>query len=91
MPVPLTLVNHPLSFISAEVNNQNLAFARVGIYLYRIAFLQISAKDTLQEGAVLCIPAAVSESLYETNSATNVPKIALHDIKYLRSTILHKA
>ncbi|XP_024380379.1 RNA pseudouridine synthase 4, mitochondrial isoform X2 [Physcomitrium patens] len=51
---------------------------------------KISAKDTLQEGAVLCIPAAVSESLYETNSATNVPKIALHDIKYLRSTILHK-
>lgn len=53
--------------------------------------LQVSAKDTLQEGAVLCIPAAVSQTLDERIPATNTPKATAQDIKWLRSLILHKA
>ena len=53
--------------------------------------LQVSAKDTLEEGAVLCIPAAVVQSLDIESPASNTPVITAQDVKWLRSLILHKA
>ena len=51
---------------------------------------QVSAKDTLEEGAVLCIPAAITKSLDERGPATSTLNITAQDVKWLRSLILHK-
>ncbi|KAG0605787.1 hypothetical protein M758_9G087700 [Ceratodon purpureus] len=52
--------------------------------------VRVSAKDTLEEGAVLCIPAAVVQSLDIESPASNTPVITAQDVKWLRSLILHK-
>ena len=79
----MTLKHLGCSFFAVLGNSAMLGYMFVWYLL-----LQVSAKDTLEEGAVLCIPAAVTQSLGERSPAA---KMTTHDVKWLRSLVLYKA